>query len=312
MVTWKYFVKTRKLIPGRLNFFILGSIFCVVGGFLLIEPIHGNIFFTVFGAVLISFLLLTNYALLHEAAHDHFHSNHQLNYLGGVLSGFLFPISFSLVKITHAKHHACNRTLYESFDIISPDDHPIVRKIQWYSILTGMFWPGTILGNLLVVFFPGARNWKLFQNRKSTKLMLEDLQASDVLRIRIESVFLLVVWSSLILSGLVSFKIFLLCYLCFAFNWSTRQYITHAFSPRKVIEGAFNLKTSKIHQWILLNSNWDREHHEYPDFPWIVLPRLGRKRSTDRSYLQQYYRMWLGPVCSEEVPPNPLPVIRNF
>ena len=52
-----------------------------------------------------SYLMLTNYALMHEAAHAKLHTNSRLNYLLGMLSGFFFfsvaplPV-FSFVIVT--------------------------------------------------------------------------------------------------------------------------------------------------------------------------------------------------------------------
>ncbi|WP_167481380.1 fatty acid desaturase [Leptospira kemamanensis] len=273
------------------------------------SPFH---WISVVSHVSVSFLLLTNYALLHEASHGNYHKDKLLNDFGGVLSGFLFPISYTLVRVTHSKHHACNRTQYESFDLISPKDNRLIKFLQWYSILLGLFWPSAILGNLLVAIFPNARHWKLFQNRMSTKLMLEDLQTSDIPKIRLETFINLVGWGLILSSGFLNPYGIGILYGSFAFNWSTRQYITHAFSERKVVEGAFNLTTSSWHEKILLYGNWDREHHEFPECPWIFLPTLGKRRNVSRMYGKQYMRMWLGPVSSEEPPPLPLPVHRQF
>lgn len=308
----KTFVKIRNLIPGRLNFAIQGLIYFLY--FVTFFYIKDSSFSpqTIVCLVALSFLLLTNYALLHEAAHGNFHKNPRLNYLGGILSGFLFPISFTLVQVTHSKHHAYNRTIYESFDLISKSDHRMVKYFQWYSILLGFFWPSAVLGNLLVAFFPNARNWKIFQNRLSTKVMLEDLQPSDIPKIRWETAGILILWSLIFYIGLMEPMAIFILYFLFGINWSTRQYITHAYTERKVIEGAFNLKTSRWHELLLLNGNWDREHHEYPEFPWIFLSKLGKKRKADRSYLKQYLKMWLGPISTDEAPPLPLPVHRNF
>src|SRR5258706_6345763 len=58
--------------------------------------------------VAFSFLLLTNYALLHEAAHNHLHSTPAGNAVLGTLAGALFPASLSMVRVTHAIYHCFN------------------------------------------------------------------------------------------------------------------------------------------------------------------------------------------------------------
>src|SRR5262245_10810823 len=56
-------------------------------------------------AILFSYVLLTNYALLHEATHGNLHSNARANYWLGLIGGALFPIPFSMIRITHQGHH---------------------------------------------------------------------------------------------------------------------------------------------------------------------------------------------------------------
>ena len=48
--------------------------------------------------VVFSYVLLTNYALLHEATHNNLHANPRVNYWLGLLTGLLFPVPFSLAE----------------------------------------------------------------------------------------------------------------------------------------------------------------------------------------------------------------------
>jgi fatty acid desaturase len=55
--------------------------------------------------VAFSYVLLTNYALLHEGTHCNLHTDPRATYWLGVLCGLLFPIPFSMIRITHQGHH---------------------------------------------------------------------------------------------------------------------------------------------------------------------------------------------------------------
>jgi fatty acid desaturase len=95
----------------------------------------------------------------------------------------------------------------------------------------------------------------------------------------------------------------LILYACFSFNWSTRQYVGHAFSRRDVVEGAWNLRQSWWMSWLLLHGEWDLNHHRRPNVSWYYLPRLSAADQQRRSYWRQYWRQWLGPrPCTEPAP----------
>ncbi len=87
----------------------------------------------------------------------------------------------------------------------------------------------------------------------------------------------------------------LILYVCFAVNWSTRQYVGHAFS-RDVIHGAWNLRHNGLMTWVLLHGEYDLNHHRRPDVSWYYLPRLCRPDDPPRpGYIRHYWRLWLGP-----------------
>ena len=96
-------------------------------------------------------------------------------------------------------------------------------------------------------------------------------------------------------------------YAFFAFNWSTRQYVTHAFTVRDVKNGALNLSVSRPMAWILLQGQWDLVHHQHPHVSWMYLPLLGRSSKKPVSYLKQYLKLWGGPKPCTERGPEILP-----
>jgi fatty acid desaturase len=98
----------------------------------------------------------------------------------------------------------------------------------------------------------------------------------------------------------------LVMYACFSFNWSTRQYVGHAFSRRDVIDGAWNLKTNALMSWLLLHSELDLNHHRRPEVPWYYLPRVTAPDAPQISYVRQYWRQWIGPQPNVEPAPESL------
>ena len=125
-------------------------------------------------------------------------------------------------------------------------------------------------------------------------------------RVRVEVVLILAFWIALFVLLDLSWQHVLIMYACFAFNWSTRQYITHAFTERHVINGALNLRVSPAMSWILLKGNWDLVHHQKPWLPWTELERNGNGAYSPVGIWQQYLRMWCGPVPATSPSPQRL------
>jgi fatty acid desaturase len=258
----------------------------------------------------VSFVLLTNYALVHEAAHDNLNQSAKANRFLGMLSGFLFPISFTFFKIAHTVHHNHNRTDHEMFDYYYPNDNLWIKRAQWYSILIGIYPPLIPVGSILMGFVPWVYKSRPFAKARSSSVLFANNQFNikDIRKIRIEVVlgflYWIILWNVLSLSWLSV----LIIYAFFCFNWSTRQYVTHAFTPRHVIEGALNLKVSRIMSWILLNSEWDQVHHKKPKVSWIDLPKYADTTMQPISYWRQYLRLWKGPRPNKEPAPDPIKI----
>lgn len=293
-------------ITGRLNLFLVAAVFTAAVGLLALGSWVQKWYAVAAVGVAFSYVLLTNYALLHEAAHGNLHSSGRVNYLLGVLTGLLFPMPFSLIRTTHQGHHLRNRTDYEMFDLYYPTDSRLLKYGQWYSILCGFFWPVIPLGALLFAVCPAILRTPVFRRARSSSYLLGDVQDAEIRAIRREVLLLIAFFASLFwllhLDGLTT----LVLYACFSFNWSTRQYIGHAFSRRDVIEGAWNLRHNRIMTWMLLHGEWDLNHHRRPEVPWYYLPQLSPPDEPRRSYLTQYWRQWLGPRPVTEPAPETL------
>jgi len=264
-----------------------------------------NLWGVLAAGILFSYVLLTNYALLHEASHDNLQADRRANYLLGLLTGALFPIPFSLMRSTHRGHHEHNRTDAEMFDLYYPHDNRLIKRLRWYGILLGGFWPLVPLGALLFGLLPAAASDALFRRFRPTGYMLNGISGSVVWLVRLELGLIIGFWWGAFWLLELRWQSTLLLYACFAFNWSTRQYVGHAFSKRDVVEGAWNLKHSRWMSWLLLHGEYDLNHHRHPEVPWLYLPELSAPGDARPSYTRQYWRQWLGPRPATEPEPKP-------
>ena len=256
--------------------------------------------------ILFAFLGLTNYALIHEAAHYNLNSEPGHNRYLGSIAGWLFPVSFTFIEVAHQVHHSNNRTDGEMFDYYYPDDNLLIKYAQWYSILIGIYPPIIPLGSMLMAFASSIFQLKPWQVAKSSSIIFNpSVFTPEVIRkIRQEVILGLVFWGFcwhlLDLDGTTV----LVYFFAFWVNWSTRQYVSHAFSPRHVINGAWNLKVSPIMALIFLNGQWDLVHHSYPRLHWQELPEKSAVTRAPINYWKQYFKLWAGPRPNTEPAPQ--------
>ncbi|MCU7884357.1 MAG: fatty acid desaturase [Candidatus Thiodiazotropha sp. (ex Lucinoma annulata)] len=267
---------------------------------------HNDGLVFVLALLLFAFLGLTNYALIHEGCHYNLNSKREVNDKLGTLVSWLFPVSFTFMEIAHQVHHRNNRTDGEMFDYYYPDDNRLIKYAQWYSILIGIYPPIIPLGSMLMAFASPVFHLKPWRVAKSSSIIFDQHYFSPpiISKIRKEVMlgigFWLIAWWLFDLDSVTV----LIFYGAFWVNWSTRQYVSHAFSPRDVMNGAWNLKVSKLMGWIFLNGQWDLVHHKYPELPWQRLPELGSSSTKPISYWKQYFRMWAGPRPNREPAPT--------
>jgi fatty acid desaturase len=292
--------------PGNLNVAISIFVFCCVLLLLWIGS-RVELIWSIPLGIVFSFIMLTNYALMHDAAHEVFHNDGKINHLFGVVLSWLFPMSFTIFKVSHVVHHCCNRTDHEMFDYYYENDLKIVKYIQWYGLLTGLWWILIPIGNLLLAIHPGILKTRPFRNARSTAVVFDNYDRKLTRRLRMEIVSGILFWFSANLLLSLKWETVLIFYGFFAFNWSTRQYVTHAFTVRDVTKGALNLSIAKPMQWILLQGHWDLVHHQHPHVSWIHLPTFSEQTEKPRSYLKQYLGLWLGPRLCTETAPDILP-----
>jgi len=293
-------------IPDRLNITLVFAVMAFAIGLLWVGTKTNGLWIIV-PAIIYSFLLLTNYALIHEGTHGVLHSNQKINYLLGTIISWLFPISFTVLKVTHIVHHCCNRTDHEMFDYYYQGDSRIIKYIQWYGLLLGLWWFLIPIGTLLLAIAPRLLISTPFRKARSTAVLFDDFDQREIWRIRLEVAGGIIFWIALYHFLQLDWEILLAFYICVAFNWSTRQYVTHAFTPRDVRNGALNLTVSRPMGLLLLNGHWDLVHHQHPHVPWYYLDRLAKESQAPVSYWRQYFRLWRGPRLCNQKGPDALP-----
>jgi fatty acid desaturase len=293
-------------IPDRLNLFLVVAVFSAALALLWLGSRGEEWYWALTVGVVYSYLLLTNYALLHEAAHGNLQSSRRRNYLCGLLTGFLFPIPFSMIRTTHQGHHLRNRTDFEMFDLYYPTDSRLLKFGLWYGVLCGLFWPFVPLAAVLLAVCPVLFRGRVFREYRPYRHLLGDIQKKEVRAIRLELLLMIAFYTALFWLLDLRWQNTLILYACFSFNWSTRQYVGHAFTRRDVIEGAYNLCHLRLMSWILLHGEWDLNHHRRPDVSWYYLPQLSPPGEPRPSYIAQYWRQWLGPRPVTEPAPETL------
>jgi fatty acid desaturase len=262
--------------------------------------------------IIFSYLMLTNYALLHEATHDNLHSNPRWNYALGVVSGILFLAPFSMIRVTHQGHHQRNRTDAEMFDLYYAGDSFFLKCCQWYGTLSGLFWPCIPVCAVLFALSPRTIGLQLFSGPPFGNANVKDITSRDLRRIRFELVLTFAVFALLYWLLDWPWRNVAILYFCFSLNWSTRQYVGHAFTRRDIVEGALNLRHNRLMSSVLLHGEWDLNHHRHPEVSWYYLPTIETPPAPRDSYSKQYWRQWLGPRLATEpspevtVPPSPL------
>jgi len=188
------------------------------------------------------------------------------------------------------------------FDYYSPRDSRVLKTIQWYGIISGVYWAVVVLGWIFYLVMPFAfsaqscqPNWSELAEHTSGPAYLRSFAMAPPLRSLLE------------LLGTVAFQLlafqilhltvtgWLLCYLAFGLQWSALQYADHAFTPLDVVDGAWDLRVHPWVQAIFLNYHLHLAHHRHPTLPWVHLPRYVDQSRPRPRFLVQYARMWLGP-----------------
>jgi fatty acid desaturase len=291
-----------KPIPAKLNVAVACS--SMVGALVLLWTASHSTSPIIMAVSVVAFSFVGNtiFACLHECVHGLFHTRTTINETFGCICAAFFPTGLSFQRAAHLGHHQHNRTPMEMFDYYGPSDSRILKTIQWYGIISGVYWvtvPVCWFVYLVcpVVFRPASRHSKWSDAGEDTGVpaYIRALCPAPPLRTRAEILFTIAFQVLLINLLDLTFFGWILCYLAFGLQWSALQYADHAFSPLDVVEGAWDLRVSPVVQAIFLNYHLHLAHHRNPAVPWIHLPSCVDPTRPRPRFLFQYALMWLGP-----------------
>lgn len=251
--------------------------------------------------ICIGYALVMNasYAMLHEAEHRILHPNLKINDLAGVILALFFPAPFHLIRQGHIGHHMRNRSDDEAFDFYFDGESRVWKHLQFYGILTGLFWLVVVLSNLIALLTPSLLQAKWSKFDRPTEALLESLNKKYLIMIRLEALLVISLHASMIYFLGIPFFHYAIMLCSFGVLWSTLQYIHHFGTDRDVLKGAKNLKTWRWLDWLWLNHNWHKNHHAEPTVSWIHLPEVDPEAKLNEEnrerLLPAYLKMWRGP-----------------
>lgn len=252
-------------------------------------------------ALAFSYVNNTIFALLHEAVHGRLHASRRVNETIGRVMAAFFPTSLGFQRICHLGHHRRNRSDAEVFDYILPGESRLVKTLQWYGVLTGIYWLLLPAGCFVYLVWPGAfrlpariRSSRLFR-QTSAEGMLSGFAHAPAPTIRLEILFSLALQAVFVWTLDLTMAGWLACYGAFAVNWSSLQYADHAFTERHVHDGAWNLRVNRVVQYLFLNYHHHKAHHQHSQVPWIHLSKYVDFTEERPSFLRIWLRMWKGP-----------------
>lgn len=288
-------------IPGRLNVVLAVAAATLALGLLWFASHVGSWPWLIAAALVFSYVNNTIFSLLHEAVHGHFHARRAVNEWSGRLLAAFFPTGLTFQRICHLGHHRRNRTSAELFDYLRPDDNRLLKYLQWYGVLTGVYWLASPLGCLLYFCCPWLLGLRMFQpasqfgRQTSTAAMLSGFEGAPGAKIRLEIALGFSLQAAAFWLLDLSLAGWLVCYAAFAVNWSSLQYADHAWSALDVHEGAWNLEVNPLVQALFLNYHHHKAHHQNPQVPWLHLPEYVDFSAPRPSFLRIYLSMWRGP-----------------
>jgi len=292
-------------IPGRLNICLAALVVFLCATLLWAAGRVESWWAVGLIAIAYGFVMNTGYALCHEAEHDLFHPNRVINDVCGSIVTLFFPASFQLRRQGHLGHHLRNRTDDEAFDLYFAGENPWWKHLQFYGILTGLFWLVILLSNIPALLNPAWMAGKKAGFDRPTAALQETLNPKTFPLMRLEAFMVFLVHGSIIYFFEIPILRYLVVLCGFGFIWSTLQYIHHYGAVRDVQKGAHNVRTWRLFDLIWLHHHWHLNHHLYPTVPWLYLPRLALESGpAPVPFWVAYFRQWRGPRLTLERVPN--------
>lgn len=277
-------------------------IFQSLAWFTLISLMHKDFHISIKIALVVFFCLMMQgvFSFMHECFHRGANSNKTMNWFLGFWSSALFGTAYTFFERNHEGHHSRNRTRPELVDYIFPDESALKKVTLYYLAIFGGIWIGGLLLPLLCFFIPEKLKTSLAIDRENNTYSeaFNQFSSRAWTLMKIETVLLIAFWFCAIYAFNWDITILAIMYLCFAFSWSSLQWVYHVRTPIHTIEGAYNLRTHWLIRVLFLNFNYNLSHHRNSKTPWQELYSLSNQKETQPLW-HRYIRLFR--------PPQPMP-----
>lgn len=251
--------------------------------------------------LLFAVVMISIYSLIHEAEHGLLVPDPVWNRILGRWLCALFGVSFAFLTHCHMRHHRKNRTDSEIWDLYLAYQVKWKRRFNLYLMLSGATYFLIVLSVVLFAFAPSLVYGGFFQRRAETASFLEGSNRKGKIRTyRLESWMVVGVQAAAFFILQLEFTAWVALFAVHGFVWSSQNYVTHAFSPRDIVNGAHNLEMPRWLTPVYLNFNLHLAHHQHPHVPWIHLPRLVQPSIARIGFFRNYLRLWGGPRLTLE------------
>jgi len=300
-------------VSERLNWLIL-AVSAATGATCLWFASHGPWWAALPAAVAFAFVNITPFALMHEAVHGTGAATPRRNSALGLVASWMFPTSFSLQRAAHLGHHARNRTDGDLYDYYLPGESRWVRNLWLYAgNLLGLYWFCIPLSNALYLIAAPLYRSRLFVERIAPKIgfgaYARDIAQLPPGRVWLELASACAYQATLWWALDLNWQGWLLAHWLFAMHWSALQYVDHAWSPRDITDGAWDLAVPAPVRWLALNYHLHLAHHRHPGVAWTQLPALAA-RGDQPSFARIYLSLWRNGV--QPAPPMGAPANRSL
>ncbi len=265
---------SQRIRHDRQNLAVLTA--QTLGWFILIELLHSPIAWGWKVLVLLLFCQMMQgvFSMMHECCHRNGHRNKRLNGIMGAWSSTLFGSSYTLIRVNHEGHHQRNRSTPELAEFILPGENAVFKVSLYYFAVLGGIWLGSFVATLVLPFIP-------FQYVKALAVRMvsmdgynrsfSEFDANDWSVLRLEAGLAVLAWTACIYVFDWQWQVLLVAYACYAFSYSSQQWIYHMRTPLDRVEGAYDLRLPTPLRWLYLNFNYNLSHHRSPRTPWQEL-----------------------------------------
>lgn len=251
-----------------------------------------------------------HWSLVHEAIHDLFHPQREINSSFGRMLSILFGSPFRILRLSHLLHHKLNRTPMEATEVYDRRRGSIVvvALAYYFQIFGGLY----LVEFLSPLLFLLPRPWLRGISRRLVKpdtvtaiLMRNWTQDDSIREIRLDGAAILLGFGFSLYCFGACWPLFAAILLSRAFLISFLDNVYHYRTPVNDIFYANNLRLPTAVARALLNFNFHGIHHRNPAIPWIRLPAAFHQQAQvfHGDYFAAAARQLCGPVALEDLPP---------